>query len=66
MVESHASQEKEAAMAPHPFTTIDPNVEPGWFAVPCPSVTLQCQADPYFSSRGGTEWRGGGLGGTAW
>ncbi|CAK9107720.1 unnamed protein product [Durusdinium trenchii] len=35
--------EKEAAMAPHPFTTIDPNVEPGWFAVPCPSVTLQCQ-----------------------
>ncbi|CAK9056824.1 Uncharacterized GTP-binding protein YGR210C [Durusdinium trenchii] len=42
-------------MAPHPFTTIDPNVEPGWFAVPCPSVTLQCQADPYFSSRGGTD-----------
>ncbi|CAL1173944.1 unnamed protein product, partial [Cladocopium goreaui] len=35
--------EKEAAMAPHPFTTIDPNVEPGWFAAPCPSVALKCQ-----------------------
>jgi len=28
---------REAAMAPHPFTTIDPNVGPGWFAAPCPS-----------------------------
>ncbi|CAE7673770.1 unnamed protein product [Symbiodinium sp. KB8] len=34
---------KEAAMAPHPFTTIDPNIAAGWFAAPCPSVELCCQ-----------------------
>jgi len=30
--------EREASMAPHPFTTIDPNVGAGWFAAPCPSA----------------------------
>jgi len=32
--------DREAAMAPHPFTTIDPNVGPGWFAAPCPAEAL--------------------------
>eukprot|EP00931_Biecheleriopsis_adriatica_P073096 TRINITY_DN47452_c0_g1_i1.p1 TRINITY_DN47452_c0_g1~~TRINITY_DN47452_c0_g1_i1.p1 ORF type:complete len:879 (+),score=181.36 TRINITY_DN47452_c0_g1_i1:47-2683(+) len=36
--------EKEASMAPHPFTTIDPNVGPGWFAAPCPSIQLGCES----------------------
>lgn len=36
---------KEAAMAPHPFTTIDPNIAAGWFAAPCPSVELCCQEE---------------------
>lgn len=31
--------DREASMAPHPFTTIDPNVGSGWFAAPC--ATLQ-------------------------
>eukprot|EP00928_Gymnodinium_smaydae_P095960 TRINITY_DN8361_c1_g1_i1.p1 TRINITY_DN8361_c1_g1~~TRINITY_DN8361_c1_g1_i1.p1 ORF type:complete len:909 (+),score=230.60 TRINITY_DN8361_c1_g1_i1:77-2803(+) len=30
-------KEKEAEMDPRPFTTIDPNVAPGWFAAPCPA-----------------------------
>jgi len=34
--------EREASMAPHPFTTIDPNIAPGWFAAPCPSEKLRC------------------------
>lgn len=34
------SEEQEAAMAPHPFTTIDPNVGAGWFAAPCPAAPL--------------------------
>jgi len=34
--------EREASMAPHPFTTIDPNIAPGWFAAPCPSEKLGC------------------------
>ncbi|CAJ1327374.1 unnamed protein product [Effrenium voratum] len=38
-------QGKEAAMAPHPFTTIDPNVGPGWFGAPCPSVELGIQEE---------------------
>jgi hypothetical protein len=32
----------EASMAPHPFTTIDPNIAPGWFAAPCPSAYIGC------------------------
>lgn len=36
--------EGEASMAPHPFTTIDPNVGTGWFAVPCPSQHLKLAA----------------------
>lgn len=34
------SAEQEASMAPHPFTTIDPNVGAGWFAAPCPAAAL--------------------------
>eukprot|EP00929_Paragymnodinium_shiwhaense_P118877 TRINITY_DN90777_c0_g1_i1.p1 TRINITY_DN90777_c0_g1~~TRINITY_DN90777_c0_g1_i1.p1 ORF type:complete len:929 (-),score=227.03 TRINITY_DN90777_c0_g1_i1:290-3076(-) len=34
--------DQEASMAPHPFTTIDPNIAPGWFAAPCPSQSLGC------------------------
>lgn len=30
----------QAAMDPRPFTTIDPNVGPGWFAAPCPAERL--------------------------
>ncbi|CAE8705302.1 unnamed protein product, partial [Polarella glacialis] len=37
------SSDREATMAPHPFTTIDPNVGAGWFAAPCPSAQLGCQ-----------------------
>jgi ribosome-binding ATPase YchF (GTP1/OBG family) len=30
---------KMAEVAPHPFTTIEPNVGPGWFAGPADSET---------------------------
>jgi len=42
--------DREASMAPHPFTTIDPNVSPGWFAAPCPSAQLGFEAQPEHGS----------------
>eukprot|EP00927_Polykrikos_kofoidii_P031627 TRINITY_DN27174_c0_g1_i1.p1 TRINITY_DN27174_c0_g1~~TRINITY_DN27174_c0_g1_i1.p1 ORF type:complete len:985 (-),score=186.35 TRINITY_DN27174_c0_g1_i1:68-3022(-) len=36
--------DREASMAPHPFTTIDPNVGAGWFAAPCPAMSLDLQS----------------------
>jgi ribosome-binding ATPase YchF (GTP1/OBG family) len=38
--------DREASMAPHPFTTIDPNVAPGWFGAPCPAERVGCEAQP--------------------
>ena len=44
-----------AAMSPHPFTTIEPNVAPAYFAAPCPCAVLGLEArcTPRFGKHAG-------------
>ena len=44
-----------AAMSPHPFTTIEPNVAPAYFAAPCPcaALGLEARCTPRFGKHAG-------------
>ena len=44
-----------AAMSPHPFTTIEPNVAPAYFAAPCPcaALGLETRCTPRFGKHAG-------------